>query len=246
MARFVDEVMNRELFSVRPTQRADQLLGFLLALGINGAPVVDVEGMPLGMVSMRELSPERDGSTASDRMTKPAVTVSGRALIEDAGRLLAERGLHEAVVVDDDGRAIGMISAVDVLCGLLGLPARHPGAFPHYDRVTGTAWTDDTPLEAARLQVAPDGPGVVVLIHGSPPGAPDAVVYAEACADVRARLIELVDRPPSTPALARALRSGGVRFRAASVRDPAKRGRVLEAVVGQAVASLWHPAPGSA
>jgi CBS-domain-containing membrane protein len=46
--------------------------------------------------------------------------------------MLAEHGTHQLVVVDDNGRAIGMVSAVDFVRGLLGVPAEHPHTFDRF------------------------------------------------------------------------------------------------------------------
>jgi CBS domain-containing protein len=55
MSSRVREIMNRELFRVRPGDVPSDVLNGILALGITGAPVVDDAGRPLGMVSLRDL-----------------------------------------------------------------------------------------------------------------------------------------------------------------------------------------------
>lgn len=228
MARTVDEIVNRELLSVPQDAGRDTVLQAILGFGVTAVPVLDGDRRPVGVVSLRDLV---DGGALAARMRAPVETISASATIADAGRRLDATGLHHLVVVDGDGRAVGMLSSLDVVRGLLGLPARHPAAFPHHDPALGVAWTDDTVLEQAFLGVAPDGPGVLVLVHNEA-GVPAAVVWAEACAHVRARLEDLVSAPQSDHArLAHLLARGHLCFRAAAVADAAERARVVERVL---------------
>jgi len=227
MASIVKEIMNRELFSVRPTDTAANALNGLLALGIYGAPVLDSGQRPIGVVSLRDLV-AREGPTVTDRMSSPAVVVRSDARIFDAAKLIGETGYRRLVVIDDNSRAVGMLSAVNVIRGLVGLPVQHPAAFPHFDAETSLQWTDDAVLDIDRVDVAPDGPGLLLLIH-SIPGTPDLVVWAESANNVQTRLLDLVSLPQDNPELNRLLEHRHhLRFRAAPVADPKVRERVVE------------------
>lgn len=242
MARTVDEIMNKELFAVRPADLAGDVAGLISAMQITGAAVVDPEGKPLGHISLRDLLRAEAQRPVGELMTSPPSIVAVTETIENAARRMAEQSRHRLVVVDEDGRAVGMLSAVDVIRGLLGLPALHPQAFPHFDAATGLSWTDDTPLELARVDVAPNGPGLLALVYGGA-GMRERVVWAEACANVRTRLYDILSAPQTEqPLLARALRLGHLRFRTASAPDEAERARALEVVQGMAMAAL-QPSP---
>ena len=193
MARTVGEIMNREVFGVRPGDAPAGVMNGLLGLGITGAPVLDAEGRAIGTVSLRDLASGRGGS-ASELMTAPAISVGEDALVAEAARRLADTGRHRLVVVDGSGRAVGVVSALDVVRGLLGLPAVHPAGFPHRDRETGLVWTDDAPLDLDHLESAPDGPGIVQIIHGGPEQT-EAVVWIEACGNCYTRLTDMLAEP---------------------------------------------------
>lgn len=223
MARTVNEIMNKELFSVRPSDAAEDALNGILALGISGAPVLDDERRPLGMVSLRNFVGRRPGDHVADRMATPAATVHEGASVADTGRLLAETGRHRLTVVDASGRAVGLVSTLDVLRGLLGLPIVHPVPFPHMDLAAGFVWSDELPLEPAMFPAAVDDPGLLVLIHGGP-GAPQRIVWAEACDNIRARLQDMLAAPQTEePLLAFWLKRQGLRFRAAAAQNSTKR-----------------------
>ena len=233
MALTVSEVMNREVFSVRPEESLDAATEAILALGITGVPVVDEGGRPLGLVSLRDLVARKPGSTAGERMTRPAATVPAQCRIGEAAHRLARTRYHRLIVVDEGGRVVGMVSAVDIIRGLLGLPVPHPASFPHLDPETGLSWTDDLPLALDEIHAAPEGPGLFVLRHGGA-GVPERVLWAEARASVRGRLEEMltVEQPG---ALGTWLAYGHLRFRAAPAPDPAQRTEALALVLREAV-----------
>lgn len=238
MAKTVDEIMNKELFAVRPADLAEDVIGLISAMGITGAAVVDADGRPVGQVSLRDLLRAEGGRPVEDLMVSPAGTVLFTETIENAARHLAEKNRHRLVVVDGEGRAVGMVSALDVIRGILGMPAVHPPSFPHFDGATGLRWTDDTPVELTRVEIAPNGPGILVLVYGGA-GMRERVVWAEACDNVRTRLYQILESPGAEqPLLAQALRLGQLRFRAASAHDAAARERALEVVQGMAMAEL--------
>ena len=238
MAKTVDEIMNREFFGVRPGDSADEALQHILALGITGAPVVDPQGRPVGMASFRDLLSRTDGANVCDRMTSPAVAVRETATIEEVARYVADSGHHRVIVVDADGCAVGVVSTLDVIRGLIGMPAKHPGSFPHYDHETGLVWTDDEMLDLDHLEVAPDGPGIFVLSRGRA-GTRDVAIWAEDSENVRTRLTEILSTTtPEPAALAQALAHGSVRFRAAPVSDAATRQWLVKYVRAQVLLRL--------
>lgn len=55
----------------------------------------------------------------SDVMTAPAVTVTADASIKEAARLLRDRDVAAAPVVDDAGALVGIVSEIDLLRGTL-------------------------------------------------------------------------------------------------------------------------------
>jgi CBS domain-containing protein len=188
--------------------------------------VLDEKGELVGHVSLRDLL-RGEGSTVAKRMTHPAITVSARASIEEGGRTLARTGRHRLVVVDEAGKAVGIVSALDLVRGLLGEAVPHPAEFPHLDPSTGVTWTDQLELDMDHAGAAPSTPGLLVLLRGARQ-AHDRVVWVEAANNVQSRIIDLLSTPQDdTPALARWLESGGLRFRAAMVLDAETREQVL-------------------
>jgi CBS domain-containing protein len=117
MARIVREIMNPEVFTLRPEVRAEDALEVILELGITAVPVLDDERRPIGVTSLRDLV--RGGS--DPRISTPASTLSADTSIEEAARAMVASGYHHLVVIDNDGRAVGIVSSLDLLRALVGL-----------------------------------------------------------------------------------------------------------------------------
>lgn len=174
----------------------------------------------------------------------PAVSVGRDASIADAASALDEANLHHLVVVDGDGKAVGMLSSLDVVRALSGKPVRHPDAFPHRDP-SGVAWSDPVELDPDHSGAAPDGPGLFVLVYGSA-RRPEIPVWAEAASNVRTRIDELLSIPQTdSPLLARILERdvSHLRFRAARVSDPADRDAALRRAQEEVASASGLPQP---
>lgn len=229
MAKYVDEILNPYLLSVPSSESVDNALLGILAMGITAVPVVSDDGQPLGMISLRDLLGEERSGTVAERMTKPVHVIAQGAEIHEAGRQMAAHDVHHLVAVDEEERVVGIVSSIDVVRALLGIPMRYPETFPRVD-AEGFAWTDPSELDLEHASLAPDGPGLLVLIHGGA-NQPELPVWAESSGNLRARVHELLSIPQSeTPQLARLLVHGRgyLRFRAAPMEDPIKRAEGLE------------------
>jgi CBS-domain-containing membrane protein len=124
----VADIMNPKLLYIRDGERLALARGQILRFGVTAVPILDDEHRPVGVVSLRDLSTDED----QIRVSSPVVTVRAGAPIEEGARALARTDLHHLVVVDDQGVAVGMASAVDFLRALLKIEPRHPAAFAGY------------------------------------------------------------------------------------------------------------------
>ncbi|HJL18771.1 MAG TPA: CBS domain-containing protein [Sandaracinaceae bacterium LLY-WYZ-13_1] len=243
MAKYVHEVASTELFFLRPSDTVGNAILGILSLGVSSAPIVDGERRPVGVVSLHDLVGQVGGATVGERMTSPALTVDENATIEAAGKELVERDVHRVVVTDADGRAVGVVSSLDLVRALLGLPAHHPDAFPHQD-AAGLSWSELHELDVEHSEAAPDGPGLFVLVYDEK-GRPSVPVWAEQSPNVRTRLHQIIAGPQDDqPWLQRILEHDGaaLRFRAASVPDPYARAKALERAQAEVASASGLPA----
>jgi CBS domain-containing protein len=243
MPRTVQDIMNRELLTVRPDLPLGEATELLLSFRVGAAPVLDDTGRLVGVVALRDLVGEgRPGSSVRERMSRPAISVSVSATVEQVARQLASMDMHHLVVVDGAGTAVGMLSTLDALRALLDLPARHPQTFPHWDESTEVSWTDEWPVDVHAAPRAPAGTGVLVLVTGRL-GEMDVVAWVESASSLQERVRNLATSPDTEePTLLRALATPGVRFRAAAVADEAARERIVK-VLRQRIEK--RPAPGA-
>ncbi len=129
MATTVADLMNPELLYLDQDARTDLARGPILSFGITAVPVLDDEHRPIGMVSLRDLA-----GTSRPEPTGPVDVMESSLGVTEAATQFARTGRHHFVVVDGAGRALGMVSALDVLRALVGEPARHPAPFPAFGK----------------------------------------------------------------------------------------------------------------
>jgi CBS domain-containing protein len=114
MRKTVDEIMNRAVFYLRPSDTCSDALRFLAALQVGGAAVAREDGRPLGIVSWRDLVHHGRERVDAHMMSPPRV-IAEDATTDEAARMLAESGLDRLVVVNRGGRIAGALTTVDVL-----------------------------------------------------------------------------------------------------------------------------------
>ena len=128
MPSTVADIMNRKLLYIAAGDRLSLARAKILEFGVTAVPVLDDEHKPVGVVSLRDLAHADERFLPSG----PVRVVSSGASIDEGARALAEYGMHHLVVVDDGGAAVGMVSAIDFVRALVGLPVTHPQAFDRY------------------------------------------------------------------------------------------------------------------
>jgi len=125
MSLTVRDIMNPQLLYVSEGDAAEVVSAKLLRFRVTGAPVLDDSYRPTGFVSLRDIA--TDGT--SFHVSRPVMTTLVSEPVEKAARALADAGLRHLVVVDSGGRAVGVVSALDFVRALSGLPPRHPPRF---------------------------------------------------------------------------------------------------------------------
>lgn len=150
------DVMTAPAITVPPAASLREVADVLTEHGFSGVPVVDDEGVVVGLVSEYDLL-GRSGTTAADVMTTAVITVSADTLIEDVRHLLVDRRIRRVPVLSG-GRLVGIVSRGDVValmatewvCDVCGEPVRGerpPEACPKCH----------APADRFRLQEQPPG-----------------------------------------------------------------------------------------
>lgn len=133
--RTVGDVMAEEVVTLRPDASFHEIVSLLDANDIAAAPVVDDEGVPIGVVSASDVlrhetgMPDPQGQdgdderawgkararTASALMSSPVFTARADWTIPRAARELLGKRVKQLPVVDDHGTLIGIVSRSDLL-----------------------------------------------------------------------------------------------------------------------------------
>ena len=117
----VCDYMNTNLVYLREGDRVSVARKPMFDFGVSAVLILDETHRPVALVTFRDLAEQ-----PADPHPSAARTIAGNATIEDAARVFARGEIHHLVVVDVAGKALGILSPVDVVRGLMDLPARHP------------------------------------------------------------------------------------------------------------------------
>ncbi len=138
----VREVMTRTLVSVRPETPLKDVAALMVEHGISGVPVVDEQGVVLGVVSEADFIVKERGlegvrhrplarflgrgdearaeiakvqaATAGSAMSSPAITIEADRPVREAAAVMIERAINRLPVVED-GRLVGIVTRADLV-----------------------------------------------------------------------------------------------------------------------------------
>lgn len=137
--RTVADVMTSQVHVARPLTPFKRLVQLIEENKISAIPIVDGQGVPVGIVSesdllLKERRQELEsgqslmhprlrraqrakavGVVASEIMSTPPITVRSDTTLAVAARLLHERNVRRLVVVDERGKIAGIVSRSDLL-----------------------------------------------------------------------------------------------------------------------------------
>jgi CBS domain-containing protein len=180
MKTTVAEVMSSPAVVVQVGAPFKEVVETLQRHGIGVVPVVDVQGLVVGVVSesdlmlreegrelegRRHLFSRRTGGTgakvagdiAAEVMSSPAITIRPQERIDRAAHVLHERHVHHLAVVDEEGHPRGVVSRGDLLKVFLRSDDQIREAVIH-DLLERTLWLDPTDVtvevEAGIVHVA--------------------------------------------------------------------------------------------
>ncbi len=111
------DIMSRDLIVVDVRQSCESALAYLRQHDLRTAPVIDAERKVVGMVRRAELAANR-GRLVEDALDPFVHRVKPGTAIEALLPLLSGGVVHEAMVVDDDRKLVGIITQTDLLAVL--------------------------------------------------------------------------------------------------------------------------------
>lgn len=230
MPKTAADIMHRDFFYA---SQADSILEVLHAMtdrGLGSAPVLDLQGHPLGVATLRDIESCHRPEELTEHLTRSGLTISQDASIEAAARELAKNKADTVVLVDEHGVAVGLLSALDVLRALFGYSEGEPAAEEALAPRSGV-WSAGARLEVDAAHRAPSAPGVLLLGKSADVDG-ERAVWVEPCDDVRERLDHML-RMPQDDARLEALLAEYPRtlyFRVLVLHDAERRERLARAI----------------
>lgn len=135
----VREVMTEKVISISRHASLREAAQMLSECRISGMPVVDDQERVVGVISEADIltlaglerghtfrdilhrllgeptSEKRSGNTVGDVMNVPPITAKADDEVAEVAKILHERRIKRLPVVDENGRAIGIISRADIV-----------------------------------------------------------------------------------------------------------------------------------
>jgi CBS domain-containing protein len=131
--------MTSRVHVARPLTPFKRLVQLIEENRISAVPIVDAQGVPVGIVSESDLlfkerrhelesessllharrrrqeRAKAEGVVAWEIMTKPPITVRSATTLPQAARMMQERNVRRLVVVDERDKIVGIVSRSDLL-----------------------------------------------------------------------------------------------------------------------------------
>jgi acetoin utilization protein AcuB len=110
-----DLMTKRGLVTASPRDTLDLAAQVMLWAGVSHLPVLR-EGRLVGVLAERDLiGRHKEDETVDQAMTVPAASIGPDADVDDAARVLIERGVSYLPVVDSEEHLVGVLTAGDLL-----------------------------------------------------------------------------------------------------------------------------------
>lgn len=123
----IEVLMGPSVICVSPDDPISRARQLMLGLRHHGLPVVDREGMVVGIITSSDLVEQWPTlEPVETAMSRPVLTIDLRASAAEAAILMFEAGVHHLVVTRDE-RPVGVVSSFDLLQALIP-PKTTPGA----------------------------------------------------------------------------------------------------------------------
>ncbi len=113
-----DELIIRDVVTASPDQTVQDVDGMMSSEGVSGAPVVDEDGVVLGIISGTDIRPYLevgDRDEVREAMTDEVITASDDVTARKALELMYEHKIERVPIVDENGTLTGLVTMQGIL-----------------------------------------------------------------------------------------------------------------------------------
>lgn len=105
-----------KVVTVEPKDKAADVIKALVKNNISGMPVVDADGVVVGVITEADVLTARATTTVAKMLGKKKPVVACRdATVNELADLLSSKKIKRVPIVDDKGKLAGVVSRIDVL-----------------------------------------------------------------------------------------------------------------------------------
>jgi CBS domain-containing protein len=110
------DIMTRKVCTIHSEASAQEVAQLLDSQRISGAPVVDADGILIGIITEADIISKvnRDGLCVADIMSHELIVVNEETDVSEIAMLLTERKIKRVPVVQD-GKLVGIVSRADIV-----------------------------------------------------------------------------------------------------------------------------------
>ncbi len=110
------DIMTRKVCTIHPEASVQEVAQLLSRERISGAPVVNVDGMIIGIVTEADIisKVDREGLLVADIMSHEIIAVKEETPVNEIALLLTERRIKRVPVVRN-GKPVGIVSRADIV-----------------------------------------------------------------------------------------------------------------------------------
>jgi IMP dehydrogenase len=165
--------------TIAPTASLGDLMQLKQQTGFSGVPVVEENGTVVGIVTNRDTRfAEDQNETIANLMTRQVITVKMDTPAADARALLHKHRIERLVIVDNDGKCLGLLTVKDMDKAAVNPNAAKDGAARL--RVAAASTVGDAGFERTQALIEAGADAVVIdTAHGHSASVAEAVRRAK-------------------------------------------------------------------
>ena len=110
------DIMTRKVCTIHPEASVQEVAQLLSRQRISGAPVVNADGMIIGIVTEADIisKVDREGLRVADIMSHEVIAVKEETSVNEIATLLTARKIKRVPVVRN-GKPVGIVSRADIV-----------------------------------------------------------------------------------------------------------------------------------